>query len=206
MFDAGIIADAAHIDQILSGAFLRCHVTLFGAVVHNCDSRRRPQGLAGFVLQGIDYVSARSCMIESRKSTPDDAGLGWTVDRTRLDFVGAAAMENAAAHPSKALVGLEVDLELLEALHEREGLPLEIPPGAHRERLVLTRRGSQVGQATSRAWSPLLKKMLALGTVSPEWGALGTRLEMDAWVDERLVRVAAEVVSRPFFDPPRKKA
>ncbi len=161
---------------------------------------------AGFVLQGVDYRSSHSCLVDSQRSTPFEVGLGWTVDRTRLDFVGAAAMGHAATHPSKVLVGLEIDLEWLETQHEREGLPLEIPPGAHRDRLVLTGRGSQVGQVTSRAWSPLLKKMFALGTVSPEWGLLGTRLEMDAWVDERRVRVAAKVVSRPFFDPPRKKA
>ena len=161
---------------------------------------------AGFVLQGVDYRSSHSCLLDSQRSTPFEAGLGWTVDKTRSDFVGAAASLAASRNPTKVLVGLEVDIEGLEYLHERVALPMEMPPGAHRDPVVLSSGGQQVGRVTSRAWSPLLKKVLALGTVLPECGRRGSKLEVDAWVNDEQVRVSAKVVPRPFFDPTRKKA
>ena len=128
------------------------------------------------------------------------------MDKKRSDFVGAAASLAASRNPTKVLVGLEVDIEGLEYLHERVALPMEMPSGAHRDPVVLSSGGQQVGRVTSRAWSPLLKKVLALGTVLPECGRRGSKLEVDAWVNDEQVRVSAEVVSRPFFDPTRKKA
>ena len=38
-------------------------------------------------MNGVDYYSANHCLIESRKSTPYEAGLGWTVNLDRDPFV-----------------------------------------------------------------------------------------------------------------------
>ena len=121
---------------------------------------------AGFILLGVDYFSARRCLLESRKSTPFELGFGWMVDLEREPFIGrdALAPRSSAARP-RQLVGLEVDWEELEALYASFGLPPELPPAAGATRAGLRRGGRQVGQATSRTWSPLLKKYLALASV-----------------------------------------
>jgi glycine cleavage system aminomethyltransferase T len=67
-------------------------------------------------------------------------------------------------------------------------------------------RGRQVGQATSGAWSPLLKKNLALGTVLAEHGTVGTLLKIEITVEFQRTVVTARVADTPFFDPERKRA
>jgi glycine cleavage system aminomethyltransferase T len=63
-----------------------------------------------------------------------------------------------------------------------------------------------VGQATSGAWSPLLKKNLAIGTVLSGHEAVGTELKIEVTVEYQRRMVTARVVDKPFFDPERKKA
>jgi glycine cleavage system aminomethyltransferase T len=41
---------------------------------------------AGFILLGIDYFSAPKVVLEARKSTPGEIGLGWIVDFERPKF------------------------------------------------------------------------------------------------------------------------
>jgi aminomethyltransferase len=64
----------------------------------------------------------------------------------------------------------------------------------------------QVGKATSSTWSPILKKMIALGTVAAARAEPGTGLDIEWTVDHRRRRVAVRVARLPFFDPPRKRA
>jgi aminomethyltransferase len=64
----------------------------------------------------------------------------------------------------------------------------------------------QVGYATSGAWSPLLKKYITLAHLRAPWFAQGTQLEIEITVEHHRKRAAAQVVNKPFFDPPRKKA
>jgi aminomethyltransferase len=64
----------------------------------------------------------------------------------------------------------------------------------------------QVGRATSTAWSPILKKAIALGSVDAGHAQPGTELEIEWTVEARRGSVAAGVVDLPFFDPPRKRA
>jgi aminomethyltransferase len=66
--------------------------------------------------------------------------------------------------------------------------------------------GAQVGKATSTTWSPTLKRLIALATVSSEAAAVGTKLEMEITVDHQRKRAGATVAALPFFDPPRKRA
>jgi aminomethyltransferase len=162
---------------------------------------------AGFVLQGVDYVSAARCIIPERKSTPSEAGLGWTVELEREPFIGQAALRAEAARgPAWDLVGLELDWAELEALYTRHGLPPQLAPIASRSPLpVYDAHGTQVGQVTSSTWSPTLKKSLALASVRTPFHALGTRLRVEHTVEYVRHTVPATIVERPFFDPPRKR-
>ena len=60
--------------------------------------------------------------------------------------------------------------------------------------------------AASRAFSPVLKKYLALGTVERSYARLGTRVDLEITVEFARQRVPATVVRRPFFDPARKRS
>ena len=64
----------------------------------------------------------------------------------------------------------------------------------------------RVGRATTTTWSPVLKKLIALATVSAPHFAGGTALEIEVTVEAVRNRVPATVVKTPFFNPPRKTA
>jgi aminomethyltransferase len=181
------------------------------------DFRIQPVGLdamditrieAGYIMNGVDYFSANACLIESRKSTPYEIGLGWAVDLDRGPFIGQAALKAAKEKgPEWASVGLVYDWPAFERLFAEFGLPPELPGGAWRSAIPLySEKGKQVGQATSGAWSAILKDNLALATVKAEHAKPGTVLQIEVTVEYERRRVPAIVTKTPFFDPPRKKA
>jgi len=77
---------------------------------------------------------------------------------------------------------------------------------ASRVAVPVYRGGRQVGKATSTTWSPTLKKMIALASVSRESSTPGTSLSMEMTVEAVRHTVSAKVVPLPFFNPPRKTA
>jgi aminomethyltransferase len=165
---------------------------------------------AGFILLGVDYFSASKVVLETRKSTPYEIGLGWIVDFERAAFpafVGRQALLSEKRRGSTwALVGLEVSWEALEALYESYSLPPSLPAAARRDGLpVYDDAGRQVGKATSHTWSPILKKYVALTSVLARDAAPGTVLHLEHTVEFERRRVPATVVATPFFDPPRKR-
>jgi aminomethyltransferase len=181
------------------------------------DFRIQPVGLdamditrieAGYIMNGVDYFSANACLIESRKSTPYEIGLGWTVDLERGPFIGQAALEVEKARGSEwASVGLVYDWPAFERLFAEFGLPPQLPGGAWRSAIpTYNEKGKQVGQATSGAWSAILKDNLALATVKSAYAKPGTVLQIEVTVEYERRRVPAIVTKTPFFDPPRKKA
>lgn len=163
---------------------------------------------AGFILNGVDYFSAPHCPIASRKSSPYEIGLGWTVKLEREPFLGQAALREEVARGSRwAKVGLVVDWDEYEALFADYGLPPTVPTAAWRSAVpVYDTLDRQVGQATSGAWSPLLKQNLALATVESTHAAPGTRLRIEVTVEYQRRFVTAVVTPTPFFDPERKRA
>jgi aminomethyltransferase len=163
---------------------------------------------AGFVMNGVDYFSANHCLLESRKTSPWEIGLGWTVQLERDPFLGQAALRRERERgPARALAGLVLDWDEYEALFEQAGLPPAAPPGAWRTPVpVHDRAGRQVGRATSGAWSPLLKQNLALASLEAASAVPGTRVALEVTVEFRRHRVTATVTPTPFFDPPRKRA
>jgi aminomethyltransferase len=165
---------------------------------------------AGFILLGIDYFSAPKVVLEARKSSPFEIGLGWIVDfeRPRFpNFVGREALEAEQAKGSPwALVGLEVAWEELEALYESFSLPPSLPATARRDGLpVYDDSGRQVGKVTSHTWSPILKKYIALTSIHSEFAKPGTVLQMEHTVEFERKKVPATVVKTPFYDPERKR-
>jgi aminomethyltransferase len=162
---------------------------------------------AGYIMNGVDYYSANHCLIDSRKSTPYELDLAWTVKLDREPFNGQAALRRERERgPSRRLVGLEIDWDQTERLFAARGLPPEIGSSAWRDaRPVFDRAGRQVGQATSGSWSPMLKKNLALATVNAPHGEIGEELRIEMTVEYERKQVSAIVREKPFFDPERKR-
>jgi aminomethyltransferase len=163
---------------------------------------------AGFIMNGVDYYSAHHCLIEERKSSPFELGLGWTVQLDREPFVGQAALRREKkAGSARRLVGLDVDWAEVETLFDRYGLPPELPGSAWRDgRPIYDRDGHWVGQATSGVWSPTLKKNLALGQVPATRAEPGEKLQLEVTAEYRRHNVSATVTETPFFSPPRKRS
>jgi len=162
---------------------------------------------AGFILLEVDYIGAEKAVIESQRHSPFEIGLGWTVDLKKDHFVGAKALRQAEPRgPERQIVGLEICLPDYEYLYQQAGLAPQYPLAAWRGSVPLRKDDRQVGHATTGAWSPALKKYLALATLEKKWLAAGTQVEIDVTIDHRQKRVDATVVKLPFFDPPRKRA
>ncbi len=165
---------------------------------------------AGLVLIDVDYVSAAHAEIEVLKVTPAEAGLGFTVKVDKqADFVGRRALELERDRGSAwAVVGLEVDWFELERLWAEIDLRPQVvgQPASREPTPVFAPGGWQVGQCTSRFFSPLLKKYIGLATVHADAAAMGTELDVEVAVGYGRRRARARVVRRPFFNPARKTA
>jgi aminomethyltransferase len=163
---------------------------------------------AGFVLNGIDYFNANHCLIESRKSTPYELGMGWMVKLKREPFTGRDSLIEEKKHgPKRLLVGLEIDWDEFEAHFAKLGLPPEVTGGGWRTSVpVYDDTSEQIGYATSGAWSPMLKRNLALATLKAKYGVPGTKVKFEVTVEYERKTVTATVVKTPFFDPQRKRS
>lgn len=114
--------------------------------------------------------------------TPWEVGADWTVDLTKPDFHGKAALVEKKGKERIANVGLEIDA------HEA------IEAGAR-----ILKDGEEVGTVNSTIYSRHLMKSIALGHVIPSLKAFGTALE----VVSLLGTFPAHVVRTPFYDPHR---
>jgi aminomethyltransferase len=64
----------------------------------------------------------------------------------------------------------------------------------------------QVGRATTTAWSPTLKRLIALACVDAPYHVTGTKLRFEISVEGTRHFVGATVVRTPFFNPLHKTA
>jgi aminomethyltransferase len=162
---------------------------------------------AGLILIEVDYVSSRKALIEDQKYTPFEIGLGRLVHLDKDHFVGRSALvEESRRGPRRRLVGLEIDWTDVEKRFEESGLSPQVPGTASRVAVPVYDGRGQVGKATSTTWSPVLKKMIALASVTPSHAENGTSLSMELTVEAVRKTVGATVVALPFFNPPRKTA
>jgi aminomethyltransferase len=164
---------------------------------------------AGLILLEVDYTSAAHALIPEQSYSPFEIGLGRLVDLAKATpFVGRSALQREvdAGGPARRLVGLELDWGDLERLYAAQELSPTLSPAAWRQQVPVYAGGRQVGRATSGAWSPGLKRNLALASVEAQYEPVGSQLEMEWTVEGRRGRVRASVAPLPFYDPPQKRS
>ena len=115
-------------------------------------------------------------------TTPWEVKADWTVDLSKPDFIGKAALEAAKGKERSVITGLEV-------WHSAA-----ITPGAK-----VKAGGREVGVVTSTVFSRHLMKSLAMAQIETGSTALGTALD----IEEDGKTYPATVVRMPFYDPMR---
>jgi aminomethyltransferase len=162
---------------------------------------------AGLLLIDVDFNGSKKALIPAQKYTPFEMGLGRLVQVEKAPFVGRRALvDEQRRGPKRMIVGLEADWHEVETIYDRLGLPPLAPAAASRVAVPLMRDGRQVGRATTTAWSPTLKRLIALATVDAPHFAEGTRLQLEITVEGVRHFAGATVVKTPFFNPARKTA
>jgi aminomethyltransferase len=162
---------------------------------------------AGLLLIDVDFNSSKKALIESQKYTPYEMGLGRLVQLEKRPFVGRVPLaQEQRRGPARQIVGLEISWPAVEKLYDDIGMPPQVAATASRVAVPVYKAGRQVGRATTTTWSPVLKKLIALATISAPHFAEGTELEFEVTVEAVRHRVPAIVVKTPFFNPPRKTA
>ncbi len=162
---------------------------------------------AGLILLDVDYISSRHAIVESRKSSPYELGLGWAVKMKKKDFIGKQALGREVTRgPEWEFVGIEIEWTELENHYRNAGLAPGLPSTAWRTSTPIYKNSEQVGYATSGAWSPILKRYIALAHVKSHYSKIGTVLDFELKVEHFRKLTSAEVVNTPFFDPERKRS
>ncbi len=162
---------------------------------------------AGLLLIEVDYSSAKKALIPSQKYSPYELGFAKMVHLNKENFIGKAALAKDEKNGvARQFVGLEIDWTEVEERYEKFGLTPAAPSQASRVAVPLYVGDKQVGKATSTTWSPVLKKMIALGSVETAHAEIGTKLQLEITIEAIHQKVTAKVVKTPFFNPPRKTA
>ena len=162
---------------------------------------------AGLLLIDVDFNGAKKAMIPDQKYTPYQLGLDRLVSLEKGSFVGKPALiAERSRGPRRKIVGLEVDWREVELLYDHVGLAPVAPAIASRAAVPVTRDDHWIGRATTTAWSPTLKRLIALATIDEPHFAHGTRVNIEVTVEGVRHFVGAHVVPTPFFNPPRKTA
>ena len=179
---------------------------LLGGAACGLDALDITRVEAGFIMNGVDYYSANQCIVNSRKSTPYEIGLGWSVRLKRDEFMGQQALIESQKKPQEwKTVGIEYDWEAYEQHFAKLGLPPELSTSAWRTSVpIYDNSRYQIGYATSGTWSPILKKNIAIATIKNNHKQPNVQIEIK--VEHKRKTVPATIVEMPFFNPERKKA
>ena len=162
---------------------------------------------AGLLLLDVDYVGSRKALIPSQRYSPYELGLSRLVSLDKSPFVGRAALaEERRRGARRQIVGLEIEWSEVEALYEKKGLAPVAPAATSRVAVPVVRGSRQIGRATTTAWSPTLKRLIALATIDRPYYEEGARVDFEITVEGARHFVGAKVVRTPFFNPPRKTA
>ena len=162
---------------------------------------------AGLILLDVDYISSRHALIESRKSSPYELGLGWAVKMKKGDFIGKQSLLKELDHQSGwSFVGIEIEWPEFENHYRNVGLAPGLPSTAWRTSTPLYNQNEQVGYATSGTWSPILKRYIALAHIKSKYAEEGSKLKFELKVEHFRKLTKATVVKTPFFDPERKRS
>lgn len=162
---------------------------------------------AGLILLDVDYISSRHALIESRKSSPYELGLGWAVKMNKNDFIGKSSLQKELNHASNwSFVGIEIEWLEFEKHYREVGLAPGLPQTAWRTSTPLYYKNEQIGYATSGTWSPLLKRYIALAHLKSTYAHKGSELMFELKVEHFRKLTKATVVKTPFYNPERKRS
>src|ERR1700686_5520689 len=162
---------------------------------------------AGLLLIEVDYTSSKKALIPSQKYSPFELGFGKMVHLDKENFIGKSALaRDNKQGVARQLVGLEVDWVEVEGQFDKFGLSPAAPSQASRVAVPVYDGGKHVGKATTTAFSPLLKKLIAMASVGTEYSKPGTKLQMELTIEAQRMKTTATIVSLPFFNPKRKTA
>lgn len=123
----------------------------------------------------------------SEEQTPWEAGLGWSVAKSKGDYIGKAACEASKGNERMIFSGIVADADV--AVGE---------PIAGGEKIFAG--GEEVGRITASLYSNRLKKSVALCYLKPGSSKIGTKVEVQG-----AVNCSATVSALPFYDPERLK-
>lgn len=128
---------------------------------------------AGLLLYGQELSASVS---------PLEAGIGFAVKLNKSDFIGKSVLvAQKEGGLKRRLVGIEM-----------------VGRGIPRTHYPVYAGGEEIGEVTSGTQSPTLGKNLGLALVASDYSALGQEVEIDI----RGRRVAAKVVTTPFYKRP----
>ncbi len=162
---------------------------------------------AGLILLDVDYISSRHALIESRKSSPYELGLGWTVKMKKSGFIGKSSLQIELNQGfGWSFVGIEIKWPEFEKHYREVGLAPGLPHTAWRTSTPLYYKNEQIGYATSGTWSPLLKRYIALAHLKSNYAHEGSELMFELKVEHFRKLTKATVVKTPFYDPERKRS
>jgi len=151
---------------------------------------------AGYLAPYREFIPAFETVRTGRSRSPFELGLDWLVDFRKPNFNGRRALaEEQRKGSTWRLVKLDI-----------EGNKL-----AHNSYIFADKSlRKNIGFVTSAAWSPVCKKNIALGSVRVPHGSAGETLYVEIYYQREMhwskMIAAAEVVDKPFWDPPRRRA
>jgi aminomethyltransferase len=149
---------------------------------------------AGFIITNLDFIPSHQAVREDRMRSPFEMGLEWLIDWEKGHFTGRRALiaERDGGTSKWALVGLDIAGNV-----------------SAQGSLLYHDRKHEAGFITAAAWSPTLKRNIALAQVE--------RRHMKAenlWVEIYALRelqyvklmLPVKLAERPFFFPDRRRA
>lgn len=150
------------------------------------------QGVKPLCFVGLNMLRIESALLfhpfdVSENQTPWEAGLGWSIGKDKIDYIGKAACDAAKGKERMIFSGIVADAEV--AVGE---------PIAGAERILLN--GEEVGYITAALYSTRLQQSIALCYLKPEVAIEGTSVEVKG-----AINCSATVSSLPFYDKEKLK-
>jgi aminomethyltransferase len=148
---------------------------------------------AGYIITGMDFTPADTCVREDRLRSPLEVGLGWLVDWDKGHFTGKAALMRQRDRGAEwSFVGLQIGGNI-----SAEGA------------ILYHDKKHEVGVITAACWSPVLKQNIALAQITTAH-AKGDNIWTEIYAMRELhyekLMMQARVVDRPFYAPDRRRA
>jgi aminomethyltransferase len=149
---------------------------------------------AGFIITNLDFVPSHQAVREDRVRSPFEMGLEWLIDWDKGHFTGRRALiaERDGGTSKWALVGLDIEGNV-----------------SAQGSLLYHDKKHEAGFITAAAWSPTLKRNIALAQVERRYNTVENLwVEIYALRELQYVKLMLPVkqAERPFFFPDRRRA